>query len=103
MKRIAEYAGKGIDRAPKHVRFVTWTLKYGRCHWLQVLGLGEHYARAELEADVATDGAVDVKEPKNVTRFALLPPVLQGAKPRLRVGGIEVALPAVEKNAPPRK
>ena len=25
-------------------------LKYSRCHWLQVLGLEEHYARAELEA-----------------------------------------------------
>jgi hypothetical protein len=103
MKRIAEHASKGVDRAPKHVRFVTWTLKYSRCHWLQVLGLGEHYARAELEAEVGADGAVNVKEPKNVTRFALLPPVLQGAKPRLHVGGAEVALPATDKDAAPRK
>ena len=52
MRRIGEIAAKGLDHAPKHIRFVTWTLKYSRCHWLQVLGLGEHYARAELEARV---------------------------------------------------
>ncbi len=100
MKRIAEFADKGVDRAPKHLRFVTWTLKYAECHWLRVLGLGEHYARAELDATVAEDGTVDVKEPKNVTRFVLLPPVLQGANPKLRVGGTEVALPPRGENAP---
>jgi hypothetical protein len=96
MKRIKEFADKGRDRSPKRIRFVTWTLKYGECHWLRVLGLGEHYARAELEASVADDGAVEVKEPRNVTRFALLPPALQGAKPKLRVGGREIVLPARE-------
>ena len=60
-----------------------WPRKvYNRCHWLQVLGLGEHYARAELEARVAADGSVDVAEPKNITRFAVLPPMLQEASPR---------------------
>jgi poly(3-hydroxybutyrate) depolymerase len=103
MKRIKEYADKGIDRAPKHLRFVTWTLKYGECHWLRVLGLDEHYTRAELEASVADDGTVEVKEPKNVSCFALLPPVLQGANPKLRVGGSEVALPPRGVNAPPAK
>jgi hypothetical protein len=85
-----------LDRAPKKIRFVTWSLKYSRCHWLQVLGLEEHYARAELEAEVAEDGAVTVKEPRNVTRFAILPPMLEGGKARLRVGGTEIALPSRE-------
>jgi pimeloyl-ACP methyl ester carboxylesterase len=101
MRRINEYAVKGLDHAPKHVRFVTWTLKYSRCHWLQVLGLEEHYRRAELEADVAADGTVEVKEPTNVTRFAVLPPVLQGGKARLRVAGQEVPLPAAAAKDPP--
>ena len=30
---------EGLDRRPEQIRFVTWTLKYSRCHWLQVLGL----------------------------------------------------------------
>ena len=93
LRRIGEYAARGLDHAPKKIRFVTWTLKYSRCHWLQILGLGEHYARAEIEAEVADDGAVDVKEPMNVTRFAIFPPMLQVAKPRLRVGGADVAVP----------
>jgi len=90
MKRIGGYAAKGLDHAPKQLRFVTWTLKYSRCHWLEVLGLEEHYRRAELEANVATDGTINIKEPKNITRFA----ILQGPIARLLVGGQEVALPA---------
>jgi hypothetical protein len=35
MHRIAEYARVGIEHSPKHLRFVTWTLKYNRCHWLR--------------------------------------------------------------------
>jgi dienelactone hydrolase len=100
MRRIGQHAAKGIDHAPRHVRFVTWTLKYSRCHWLQVLGLEEHYTRAELEADLADDGSVEVKDPKNITRFALLTPALRGASSRLSVGGQEVTLPARDGKAP---
>src|SRR5207253_9899004 len=101
MKRIGEYTARGLDHKPRHIRFVTWTLKYSRCHWLQVLGLAEHYARAELDARVTADGSVDVAEPKNVTRFAILPPMLQEAAPRLRIGGKVVSLPAREGTFPP--
>jgi pimeloyl-ACP methyl ester carboxylesterase len=101
MRRIGEYATKGLDHALKKLRFVTWTLKYSRCHWLQVLGLEQHYVRAELDAEVADDGVVVVKEPRNVTRFAVLPPMLQGTKSKLRVGGADVILPSRDgKSAP---
>src|SRR5205814_9439333 len=60
MRRIGEIAARGLDRNPRHVRFVTWTLKYSRCHWLQILGLGEHYARTELDALVHFDGRLEV-------------------------------------------
>jgi hypothetical protein len=100
LRRIAEYARKGLDHTPRHVRFVTWTLKYSRCHWLQVLGLKEHYARAELDSQITDDGTVEVKEPRNVTRFALAASVLQGPKARLLVGGRDVALPAREGARP---
>lgn len=93
MRRIGEYAAKGQEPFPKHIRFVTWSLKYSRCHWLQVLALGEHYARAELDAKVKPDGSIEIEEPKNVTRFSIRlsapPPV--GA--RLRVGRREIAPP----------
>src|SRR5437764_10789691 len=93
MKRIGEYAARGLDHKPRHLRLVTWTLKYSRCHWLQVLGMGEHYSRAELDARVAGDGSVDVAEPTNITRFAILPPVAT-AVPRVRVGNTPALVPA---------
>ncbi|MFN0056413.1 MAG: prolyl oligopeptidase family serine peptidase, partial [Planctomycetales bacterium] len=45
---LGEHAAKGRDPFPKHVRFVTWTLKFSRCHWLEVLGLESHYQRAQI-------------------------------------------------------
>jgi hypothetical protein len=96
LRRIGDSARTGLDHAPRHLRFVTWTLKYSRCHWLQVLGLKEHYARAELEARVADDGGVEVEEPRNITRFAMAPPGLQGRSPWWRVAGREVAVPPHE-------
>jgi hypothetical protein len=92
MRRIGAFAAKGLDRFPKHVRFVTWSLKYSRCHWLQVLGLGEHYARAELDGRIDERGAVDIAEPKNVTRFAILPPAA-GTVRSIRIGGADVSMP----------
>ena len=103
MRQIGEYAAKGLDHAPKKIRFVTWTLKYSRCHWLQILGMDEHFSRAELEAEIAGDGAVVFKEPKNVTHFAVFAPALGWAGARMRVGGTEVALPAREGAAPPNR
>lgn len=94
MRRIGEYAAKGLDHAPHKIRFVTWTLKYNRCHWLEILGLKEHYARAELEAQLADDGAVEIKVAQNITRLTIHPPMLQGPNAKLRMAGAEVALPA---------
>jgi hypothetical protein len=85
MRRIGEIAAKGRPHDVDHLRFVTWTLKYNRCRWLRVLALGEHYARAEIEATYGAQAIVDVKEPKNVTAFALH--ITSGG---VRVGGVEV-------------
>jgi hypothetical protein len=93
MRQIGEYAAKGIDHKPKHIRFVTWTLKYPRCHWLEIEELQEHYARAEIEATLAEDGSVDVKASKNIKLFRLLPPVVGKDWPPLRVNGQVVTVP----------
>src|SRR5262249_27049804 len=92
MQQIGAHAAKGIDRAPRHVRFVTWSLKYNRCHWLEVLGLDEHYARAELEARVGEDGSVEVETPRNVTEFAIRLPLAPKDGARLRVAGRNLGL-----------
>ena len=91
MRRIGEHAAKGRDREPKRLRFVTWTLKYNRCHWLQILALNEHYVRAELEVKVADDGSVEFEAPKNVALFSFRSPVLPKKGARLRIAGRDVA------------
>ncbi|MFO0970118.1 MAG: hypothetical protein U0793_31590 [Gemmataceae bacterium] len=57
----------------------------------------EHYRRAELDARLLDDGSVEIAEPKNITHFALLPPVLQEKTARLRIGGNVIELPPIEK------
>lgn len=88
LRRVAEYADKGLNRLPPHLRFVTWTLKYSRCYWLQLLSLGQHYARAEIRADATDSGAIQIGELKNITRFAIRRPLTA-----LRILGAEIPLP----------
>lgn len=87
MRRIGEYTAKGLDHDPKQMRFVTWTLKYNRCNWLELLALGKHYERAEFRATVSDGDVVEVSEIRNITRFAVHRPVS-----KLRIGGNEIAV-----------
>ncbi|AMV36921.1 alpha/beta hydrolase-fold protein [Planctomyces sp. SH-PL62] len=50
-------AAKGVDPLPSRIRFVTYTLKYPQVGWLKIRRLGEHYARATLDADLIDDRA----------------------------------------------
>jgi hypothetical protein len=100
MRQIAAFARKGIDHAPRHLHFVTWTLKYNCCHWMEILKLNEHYARAELDATVGDDGSIQIKEPKNVTLFSIRPPAPPKEGARLRVGENELGLLPRGKDRP---
>lgn len=93
LQRLGEHASKGIDPFPKHIRFVTWTLKFSRCHWIEVLGLTKHYQRAEIDVQVADDGAIILSEPQNITRFAIHPPAVEQLNDSVVIGDIPVALP----------
>jgi Prolyl oligopeptidase family len=78
MRRIAEFVAKGSPKVPKHVRFVTWTLKYNHCEWLSINALDEHYQRAELDATLRDDGTVEIKEPTNIKLFTIRSDALAG-------------------------
>jgi hypothetical protein len=90
MRRIEIYSSKGLDHSPRHIRFVTWSLKYGRCHWIQVLGLTKHYERAEMDATLLEDRSIDILEPKNISKFAILAPITQGSIREIRVDGNKI-------------
>ncbi|KAB2660155.1 MAG: prolyl oligopeptidase family serine peptidase [Verrucomicrobia bacterium] len=89
LRRIGEHAAKGLDHAPDRIRFVTWTLKYNRCHWLELLALGRHYERAEFDGAFGADGTLSIGTIANVARFAIHRP-LAG----VRIRGVEIPLPA---------
>lgn len=91
MKRIAEHVATA-PRRPRELRFVTWTLKYSRCHWLEVLGLDQHYARAEISAKLADDTLM-IDEPRNINRFAILAMQLPATPKKVRIGTSEFAFP----------
>lgn len=93
MRRIGEYARSGLNRAPKTLRFVTWSLKYSRCHWLRLLKLERHYDRSEFVARLDEQGVLQIEEPLNIVRFAIDPPMLTAQQSRVKVGGQELALP----------
>ena len=92
MRLIGAFADRGLDRLPAHVRFVTWTLKYPRCHWVELKRLGRHYERAEFEARRLADGLIQVSRTTNISRFALAPEVVLGERPRVRLGELEIDL-----------
>lgn len=77
---------------PDELRFVTWTLKYAQCHWIQLHGLDRHYDRAEIVAR-CRDGVVDVAKAENLRRFAVLAEELGSPIQAVRIGGVEIALP----------
>ncbi len=73
--QLAEWAVKGIDRAPLPLQFVTFTLRYNRMHWLTVDGMKEHWAEARVNVK-PVEGGLAVTA-KNVTSFTLRPPKTQ--------------------------
>ena len=44
-----KYTGQGRDPEPERVRFVTYTPRYGSCHWVAVFALEQTYEKAVVE------------------------------------------------------
>ncbi|HEY8506076.1 MAG TPA: hypothetical protein VIL46_15930, partial [Gemmataceae bacterium] len=75
-EEYAAYAGPGKGRRPfaPRVRFVTYTLRYPGCDWVEILGMGEHYKRALIDAArTEDDGRIEVRT-ENVTAFRVVMP-----------------------------
>ena len=76
--RLASLAKAGRNRLPHEIRFVTWTLKYNRMHWLTVTGMKSHWEPARVTAMLTpafgfsnqADHRIIVK-PENVTGFRI--------------------------------
>jgi pimeloyl-ACP methyl ester carboxylesterase len=73
MKLVNAAVKKGRDTHPKQVHFQTKTLRYNKMFWVEVLGLGEHWQQASVEATLVSDKQLEVKT-TNVTALKLYPP-----------------------------
>ncbi len=97
--RIDNIAQRGRKRVPESIRFTTFTLRYNRCLWLELDGLGEHWTRAQVDARLVQGPSVDVAlTTENVTaltlRFAAGEcPLDILKKPRIEVDGVAIEAP----------
>ncbi len=66
LRLLDERIGATGARPPDRVRFVTWTLKYPRAHWIELRRLDRHYERAEVVAERCLDGTLDVAVLRNI-------------------------------------
>ena len=78
---------------PTRVRFVTWTLRYSRCHWVQIEGLGKHYERASIDARYDQGARSLAVELENIVAFSVNPGPLTSA----RVAGQVVELESLQQ------
>lgn len=115
LKQIAAHVERRRNQVPTDLRFVTWTLKYSRSHWLQMLGLKQHYVRAELSGRWR-DQQVELDEPQNVTRFAVQcdwgvdsfgnraprPATAVKAPTSVRIGNVTIPIPSERQQSSSR-
>jgi dienelactone hydrolase len=47
---------KEREEYPPHVHFVTYTLRYAECYWVEIIGLDRHYERALVDAEQTETG-----------------------------------------------
>lgn len=85
----AQYLAKGKPEFPPRVRFVTYTLKYPSCYWVEIVGLDRHYQRAAVDA-TATEKDLTVKtENVRILKLELQPGIARRGMP-VKIDGQEM-------------
>ena len=69
-KGLEAALAKGRDTPPREIRFSTYTLRYPEAAWARIEGMGEHWERADIRAQLGEKNTLTV-ETKNVTAFSL--------------------------------
>jgi len=52
----APFVAKGREAYPKRVHFVTYSLRYPSCAWVEIIGLDRHYERTLVDAEQTETG-----------------------------------------------
>jgi len=89
LSRMRAAAEQGLDDQPRQVSLQTRTLRYGRLHWVEALGLEEHWRDARIDAELPDEkarlkDATLTVTTKNVTALRLTPRL---GLPRITIDG----------------
>ncbi len=77
----ARHAAKGRPSYPNKVRFVTWTVRYSSCDWVEILALNSHYHLSRVEAETTDDGVTYNVKTTNIRALSLRLPGQATAEP----------------------
>jgi dienelactone hydrolase len=83
-KAEAEYqkfTANGRPEQRPHIHFVTYTLKYPACDWVEILALGRHYQRALVDAQRSDKGLTVKTENVRILHLGTPPGALREATP----------------------
>ncbi|HET6575168.1 MAG TPA: hypothetical protein VFG68_16295, partial [Fimbriiglobus sp.] len=69
-RRIDAIVEKGREPYPKEIKFVTYTLRYNRCGWATVEGLGRHWEPARVQGKIGNGGRITLAT-ENVTALTI--------------------------------
>ncbi len=87
MERMHAAVERRRDPAMPNVSLQTRTLHYNRLHWVEALGLGQHWQDSRIDARYTSDDVLAV-ETRNIQSLRLRPP---RAVARLSIDGQDVA------------
>jgi hypothetical protein len=95
-RQVDAIVAKGSDPFPASVKLTTYTLRYGQMKWVQLLGLDQHWERADITAERIDPGTIRVTT-RNVSAFAVNLPENNAATDlkRITIDGTAVSPGAV--------
>jgi hypothetical protein len=69
-RRIDSIAARGRDPLPRKIDMTTWFLRYPQMNWITVAGMGQHWERARVQAEIVDERTVRIKT-TNVTALTI--------------------------------
>jgi len=69
-RRVDAMVDQGRNPAPSKVRFTTWTLRYAECLWVKLEGMGKHWERARIDAEIDAPAQAVRASTANATALA---------------------------------
>ncbi len=96
-QKVDALAARGRQAVPRKLRLVTYTLRYNRMRWLELIGLESHWDRARVEAEIREPGFFTLRT-ENVSAFRLTfgpgqYPFDAEVKPTCTINGTPIRMP----------